>query len=314
MSKQLLRLVTIASATGVFLATFIGGATADELEDYLAEADEAIFSGRQATWCSYSGRTEFSVVDVEHAGSLVMVENAGSVQMVGGGRFSVVGESGVGVAITDWSSTDASGRYSTSKIETDTRLGRDVVVVSVDEADKVRARIWFDEATGAALGSEVYDGSGDLFRLSWMLDFDTTTRKLYAALRENGSTYDVVVSADANGLPDTAAGYMRSDTYAGPDESVHTFYTDGLFSFSIFVLDGRIANSPFVDADSMSAGGRSYRWILTPSELWVQWSGDGLSYVLVGDLPPDHLDQVLADLPQPAQGNILSRLWRGLFG
>ena len=73
MSRKLFRLVTVASLTGVFLATFIGAATADELEDYLAEADEAIFSGRQATWCSYSGHTEFSVVDVEHAGSLVMV-------------------------------------------------------------------------------------------------------------------------------------------------------------------------------------------------------------------------------------------------
>ena len=312
MSRKLFRLVTVASLTGVFLATFIGAATADELEDYLAEADEAIFSGRQATWCSYSGHTEFSVVDVEHAGSLVMVENAGSSQMAGGGRYAVVGESGVGIAITDWSATDANGRYSTSKIEADTRLGRDVVVVSVDEDEKIRARIWFDEETGATLGSEIYDGAGDLFRLSWMLDFDTSTRKLYAALREDGSTYDVVVSADADGLPDVVAGYTRSDTYAGPDESLHAFYADGLFSFSIFVIEGRIADSPFVDADAMSGG--SYRWILTPSELWVQWSGDGLTYVLVGDLPPDHLDKILAELPQPAQANILSRLWRGLFG
>ncbi|MCP4308275.1 MAG: hypothetical protein GY926_04495 [bacterium] len=312
MSRQLFRLVAVASLAGVFLATFVGGATAAELEDFLDEADQAIFSGRQATWCSYSGHTEFSVVDVEHAGALVMVENAGSSQMVGGGRYSVVGGSGAGIAITDWSSTDASSRYSTSSVEADTRLGRDVVVVSVDEEDKIRARIWFDKDTGAALGSEIYDSAGDLFRLSWMLDFDTSTRKLYAALRESGSTYDVVVSADGDGLPDVAAGYTRSDTYAGPDESLHAFYTDGLFSFSIFVIEGRISESPFVDADSMSGG--QYRWILTPSELWVQWSGDGLTYVLVGDLPPDHLDKVLPELPQPAQANILSRLWHGLFG
>ena len=314
MSKSVLRIITLASLTGVLVVALLGSADAQELDDYLTDADQATFGGRQATWCSFGGQTEFSVVSVEHAGPLVMVEAAGSSQMVGGGRYSVVDDVGGGIAISDWSSTDVSGRYSTASVEAESRLGRDVVVVSVAEGELIRARMWFDDETGAALGSEVYDDTGELFRLSWMLDFDANARKIYAALREAGSVYDVVAKTDVKSLPNTAAGYSLVDTYAGPDESVHFFYGDGLFSFSVFVIDGRIANSPFVDAETMNVGGRDYRWLLTPSDLWVQWSGGGLTYVLVGDLPPDHLEEVLPELPLPSQANILSRFWRGLFG
>lgn len=309
-----MRTLTMASVAGFVFVSSIQGAGAAELEDYLTQADDATFAGRQATWCSYGGHTEFSVVSVEHAGSLVMVESAGYAEMVGGGRYSVVGEMSSGVAISDWSSASPADRYQTASALHETRLGREVIVVTIDEDDDVRARIWFDEETGAALGSEIYDGAGDLFRLSWMLDFDPNPRKIFTMMRDDVSTYDVVVSADAGDLADAVAGYVRVDTYAGPDDSLHAFYSDGLFSFSIFLIEGRAPAGPFTDADVMRVDGSSYRWILTPSDMWVQWDGDGVTYVLVGDLPPDHLEQVLAGFPSPSRGNILARFWHGLFG
>lgn len=188
------------------------------------------------------------------------------------------------------------------------------MVVTVEEEDAIRARIWFDEDTGAALGSEVYDGAGELYRLTWMLDFDPNPRKIFTMMRDQGSTYDLVVSADAGDLAETVAGYMRVDSYAGPDDSLHAFYTDGLFSFSVFLIDGEMAGGPFTEAETMRVGGADYRWLLTPSDIWLQWAGGGKTYVLVGDLPPDHLVDVLAALPRPSQGNILERIWKGLFG
>jgi hypothetical protein len=185
-------------------------------------------------------------------------------------------------------------------------------VITVEEAGETRARFWFDAETGAALGSEVYDGQGELFRLSWMLDFDANPRRIYTVL--GASAYDLVVTADAGDLPATVAGYTRVDTYRGPNDSIHAFYSDGLFSFSVFLIDGEGVTGPFVDADEMSVGSGTYRWILTASELWVQWSGSGKTYVLVGDLPPDHLETVLQELPAPDGGNLLSRIWKGIFG
>lgn len=312
--RTLLRAGLIAAlATASFSATATSAA-ASELEDYLTEAGEASFAGRQATLCNYGDQSEFSVVSVEHAGSLVMIEDAGSSQMVGGGRYTVIGDAADGIALSGWSQGTTAERYVTASAVPESRLGRDVVVVTVEEDDAVRARIWFDEDTGAALGSEVYDGAGDLYRLSWMLDFDPNPRKIFTMMRDQDSTYDVVVTADAGDLADSVAGYLRVDSYAGPDDSVHAFYTDGLFSFSIFLIEGQFEAESFAGADVMSVDGSEYRWLLTPSDLWLHWAGDGHTFVLVGDLPPDHLEDVLSELPQPSQGSIFSRIWRGLFG
>lgn len=311
--RIVLRAATLLAIGGVLVVSATTAAGAIELEDFLAEAEDATFAGRQATWCSYGDQTEFSVVSVEHAGSLVMVEGTDSARMVGGGQYSVIGDAG-GIALSGWSTTSASDRYVTASATSETRLERQVMVVTVEEDDAVRARIWFDERTGAALGSEVYDGAGELFRLTWMLDFDPNPRKIFTMMRDQDSTYDLVISADAGELSETVAGYVRVDSYAGPDDSVHAFYTDGLFSFSVFLIEGELAGGPFEDADTMQVGGADYRWLLTPSDIWLQWAGGGKTFVLVGDLPPDHLREVLGELPRPSQGNIFSRIWRGLFG
>jgi hypothetical protein len=311
-NKNLLRLLLLTSMVAAVVATTTATASAGELEDYLTDAADSSFAGQQATWCSYDGETVFNVVSIEHAGDLLMVENADSEQMVGDGRNAVLG--GGGIALSTWSSVPVSDRYSVGSVDIEERLGRKVAVVTVDEGAEVRARIWFDDDTGAVLGSEVYDGSGNLFRLSWMLDFDPYPRKIYTVMGEAGSTYDVVASADAGSLPATIAGYERVDTYDGPDDSLHAFYADGLFSFSLFVIDGEVDVSSFRNADAMRVAGNEYRWLLTSSDLWLQWSTGGSTYVLVGDLPPDHLREVLTELPQPSRRNLLVRLWRGLFG
>jgi hypothetical protein len=312
MSRRIPRAILASSLAGLLLGAVVGAASADELEDYLAEAEEASYAGRQATWCSFLGETEFNVVSIEHAGNLLMVDNAGSEQVVGAGRNSIRG--GSGIALSGWSTVPLSDRYSVGAEENSQRLERNAVVVDVTEDDLLRARIWFDTATGAVLGSEVYDGSGELYRLSWLLDFDPNPRKIYEMMQDDGSTFDVVTAADVEDLPDSVAGYERVDTYTGPDDSLHAFYADGLFSFSLFVIDGELEVSLFETAETMKVAGAEYKWLLTPSDLWIEWSGGGHTYVLVGDLPPDHLEQVLVDLPGPSQANLLMRLWRGLFG
>jgi negative regulator of sigma E activity len=252
-------------------------------------------------------------MSVEHAGDMVMLEAQGSSQVLGGGTASTHG-TGSGVALADWSPVGLASRYEAAAVESGFRLGRDVLVVTVNEGGKMRARIWFDEDTHAPLGSEVYDGNEDLFRLSWLLDFDPNPRRIYTVLRDNEPVYDLVAVSSSDALPEMVGGYEKVDMYSGPSDSVHVYYSDGLFSFSVFVIVGEGATGPFVDAETMELGSGSYRWMLTPAELWVQWSGSGRTYVLVGDLPPDHLEAVLGELPMPSRGNIFSRLWNGIFG
>ena len=256
MRRTLTRTVTFAVMVGIFVFSSVVAAAAD-LEDYLDEAGGASFAGRQATWCSFRGQTEFNVVSVEHAGSVTMVENAGTSQVIGGGRNAVI-DGATGIAISDWSRAELSNRYVAASVDAESRLGRNVLVVTVDENDLIRARIWFDDETGAPLGSEIYDGAGNLFRLSWMLDFDPYPRKIFSMMGDKGSTYDVAVPADAPDLPDVVAGYTQVDAYTGPDDSVHAFYADGLFSFSVFLIEGQVESSPFADAEELTIAGSSF--------------------------------------------------------
>ena len=120
-----------------------------------------------------------------------------------------------------------------------------------------------------------------------------------------------MLPVDSETLPMQTAGYTRADTYAGPDNTVQAFYTDGLFKFSIFEIDGSADLDGFAESTVFDG---DYVQRVDPSELWVAWKRGGSTFVLVGDLPPDHLAQVLTDLPAPDSDSIISRIWRGIFG
>jgi hypothetical protein len=115
-------------------------------------------------------------------------------------------------------------------------------------------------------------------------------------------------------LPGSLAGYRRADAYAGPEGAVQAFYSDGLFSFSVFESHRTATPEAFRSATAFEVGGKLYRRIVTPTVTWVQWHAPDESYVLVGDLPPDHLVEVLRGLPEPGDRGLLVRLWRRLFG
>lgn len=311
MSRSLLRLVPVAVVAAAVLVGTVAPAVASDLGSYLDEAEASSYAGRQATWSTLDGDTTFGVVSVEHAGSMTMVEGASGDTMIGAGR--VFGSSGA-VVVHGWSAGSLSDRYQMADPQAVTRLGRDATLLTIQEGDTVRARIWMDDATSAPLGSEVYDGDGSLFRLSYMLDFTPNPTRLYAALRDGGGDFDVALPSDRSSLPATADGYGRLDVYTGPGDAVQAFFTDGLFSFSVFEVQGSVDTTPFADGSTAKINGSSYLRMLTPSEVWVVWKSGSMSYVLVGDLPPDHLADVLAELPRPSEANLFQRIWRGLFG
>jgi len=312
-NRVLRRTVPVTLVVGSMLFGTLSPAVANDLKDYLESAQQSQYAGQQATWSSYGGETQFGTVGIEHTGSMAMIERPDYSEMFGDGKYTTVGEGAGGVAISRWSVADPTNRYRTLAARADRRLGRDVTAVTVMEDRLVRARLWFDNETGALVGSEIYDGSGELYRVSWMLDFDPNPRKIFSVMGP-GSTYDVVMPSADGRLPTNLAGYVNVDTYGGPDDSVHAFYTDGIFSFSVFVVEGRMDAGPFSRAKTMNVDGARYQWILTPSDLWAQWESAGTSYLLVGDLPPDHLQAVLGGLPRPGGNSFLRRIWSSIFG
>jgi hypothetical protein len=44
------------------------------------------------------------------------------------------------------------------------------------------------------------------------------------------------------------------------------------------------------------------------------WNSPDTTLALVGDLPPDHIEQVLAELPKPGIRIWFRRIWARFFG
>ena len=89
----------------------------------------------------------------------------------------------------------------------------------------------------------------------------------------------------------------------------------GLFRFSVFEVSRKSDGGGLADAETVEIGGRGgYHRVYSPGAVSLFWRTPDVAYVLVGDLPPDHLVEVLEDLPSPSRPFVLKRVWRWAFG
>lgn len=306
--SRLRTLATILTA-GVFVIAGALPAVADDGLDELLEGIEGSeFSGTQVIITTWDGVTEVSVVTIDHGSEVTIVDGGDGVAMLGQGRAMRSG-GGNGAAVSDWTEV-ASQRYEFVMAGESIRQGRDVQRIEIREGALLRARMVLDLDSGAPLVTEVFDGEGRRFRYSAMLDFTPWSQGTAAPV---APVFDVSVPAPGTTVSELA-GYVRADTYAAPDDSLHSFFSDGLFSFSLFEFDG---SATFGEDETLTAfemAGREYQRRVTATDVYVTWQAAGATYVLVGDLPPDHLEDVLRELPRPRRKGFLSRLWGGLFG
>jgi hypothetical protein len=296
-------LVALGSAAPAF---------ADDFEDLLEAAAEADYAGRQIVVTFFDGETALEIMEIEHAGRMMMVSAEGSESMIGAGRLSA--GDGDGLTVSSWTTMQMSDRYEVGDQHSVRRLGRPANSIEVLEDGRKRMRLVFDDITGAPLVTEVFDGHGKLFRLTSMLEVDEIPHRIYSSPGHLSEEFEVLVPTARHSMPAGAAGYQLADVYSGPDDTLQAFYSDGLFSFSVFTVDGAASFERFADATVIELRGLKYRRLVSPGEIWVTWESAGTTYVLVGDLPPDHLDAVLGELPKPGRRNLFSRLWSGLFG
>ncbi len=307
MRRWLVPVVAVCASLGS-----LAPALANDFDDLMDAAGEADYSGRQIVVTFLDGQTALEIVEIEHAGSMMMVRVDGVESMIGAGRLSA--GDGDGLTVSSWTSMQMADRYEVGTRTASRRLGREASSIEILEEGRRRMRLVFDDTTGAPLVTEVYDGNGKLFRLSAMLEVDEIPHRIYSSPRHYSQEFEVLVPTARHSMPAGAAGYRLADVYDGPDDGIQGFYSDGVFSFSLFAVDGTAEVDRFADATVVEAQGLKYRRLVSPGEIWVTWRSAATTYVLVGDLPPDHLDAVLDELPKPGRRNLFSRLWSGLFG
>ncbi|OFW67082.1 MAG: hypothetical protein A2Z12_04130 [Actinobacteria bacterium RBG_16_68_21] len=307
-----------AIALTIVAFTLWGGATAradDELQQYLEQAAVAEFHATGIVMSSWGTESVAAMYEITRSHGMSMVRGPAGDLMVVDGLTAVGSAEGwyaveVGEA-ADWVLAD---RYTLGAPMPTTRLGRPASELMVFEDGTPRLRLIVDDASRVPLLTEVLDGDGRVFRVATLIDFAPEQPAAPARPQSYGSHHMVMPMAEYSGLPGILAGYRLTDTYGDPNGIVQGYYSDGLFSFSVFESKRGGTPGAFADAAAFTVDGSAYRRLVTPSYAWVQWHAPDRSYVLVGDLPPDHLAAVLVELPRPGDRGLFVRLWRRLFG
>ncbi|MEN8114911.1 MAG: hypothetical protein ABFS21_11060 [Actinomycetota bacterium] len=307
------RLVVVAGLAAVAIAVSVAPACADDLSDYLADADEAIYSGKRFVGTTWDGIVSAGIVEVQHHGGMATVGSGSAYATVGDGRWFRGDPDEDGFSFVRRSIPDSTGRYTIAHGDPAEHLGRSAHVLDILENGELRMRVIVDDSTSAPVVTEVYAPDGSVFRSSSMVEFSVSADADMVAGGDR--EYRMMVPLDEIDFPAEAAGYELIDAYAAPESALQAFYTDGLFSFSLFSTSGRADwTASADDVHPYVAGEYAYLRVVKPATVWVLWNAPDRAMALVGDLPPDHIEAVLAELPRPGAENWMKRIWNRIFG
>ena len=311
--RTLKRSVAMGSTAAVAVTMMASGASADELTDYLERANQSTYTANRLVVSVWGGQTQISSSFVEHSRGMEMVEVDSTWTVVGNGTAMTMDEAPLGVAFMAISEPISTGRYAVSDVTSVTHMGRSCELVRVTEGDTLRAKFLVDVRTGAPLVSETFTDEGKVFRRSSLQNF-LAYRTYSSPSSATGTEYDIVMPGASDLLPDSLAGYLLVDVSEAPGNSEQGFYSDGLFTFSLFVLGDVASVTGFDSPIPLVTDSGAYDLVSTPQDVSIHWTDLANHFVLVGDLPPDHAVDVLAELPAPNARSAFAQWWHGLFG
>lgn len=176
-----------------------------------------------------------------------------------------------------------------------------VVVVASDDDGQARGRFAIDRETGQLLRRAVLDERGDVVRVQQFVTIITGGVDLPAPAMPGGSVKDAPMPIKT--LPsgfvtqvDVGSGYRLLGQYLQPDGAVQLYYSDGLFTASVFQRSGRLdwdALPPGTSAEIDGVRARSYA---TPTGTLVVWGDRDVVLTAVGDGPPDAVIGIVAEM------------------
>jgi len=310
---RLSRSVLVGTTFAVAFAVLAPAASAGDLEDIITSARDATFNATRITKSVWGDQIEVTDQLVEHwsGGELVKTNSAWTV--AGNGRLVTMGEVPSGLVFLTAQTTPEIERYEVGKVTDVTHMHREAERVEIMEGDLKRATLIIDKRSGAVLLAETFNEHGRVFRTIALSDFKPY--RMYPEPEDMSSVpVQVIMHTDSDVLPDEVAGYTMVDVFPGPGGSEQGFYSDGLFGFSLFSISRRTAIDGFEDSMALITDHGLYEMVPTARDVRMRWANRHQNFVLVGDIPPDHLEEILAALPTPERDSMLKIWWHKLFG
>lgn len=295
------RLLVVSLA--MMLSSLSSMASAGELENRLERSRNATFTARQVTTCATPDGRRDALTAVGQSNGIMQVA-------AGNGTAVVVGRGARPVETEPTTDPIVTGSYETSPARSVRVVERWASQVTVrDLAGLERARMTFDFATGAVLGMVVLNGDGSTYCAIETIEFSDAAPPPVPVPEP-----PVTVDLDGSNLAPVVAGFTLRELFAFEgDSGVVGYYSDGLFSFTLLSSPAPVTLSaePFTTVET--PGGSYTRWFGAGQAAYA-WENLEGGWILMGDLPLDLQEAVLAELPPPQSPKFFARVWRSLFG
>lgn len=287
-----------------------------DLGGYLERSAGSDYSGELLVSCGTPDGSRDAVIQIAQTDGWVEAWTEGEDSRVTAGQGTMSTKSGgevVGVAVETGETTSESPAYEVGDSADGIYLGRPVQEVTLLRDGTDRVRLTVDDATDVVLRTEILDGNGDVYCDRRLLSFEPGRATLAGPVSDSGVVAAHPMEETPAGHPASTSGFELFDTY-DLDDGTLSYYSDGFFSFGLVVTNRPFTFSPDQEVETIAAGRGEYRRSFSAGNVSVAWQAQPGNLALVGDLPPDLLEAVLADLPAPMTPGLLGRIWDRLFG
>lgn len=190
-----------------------------------------------------------------------------------------------------------------------------------EKPGRVSERFAVDDATGLLLRREQLDRRGRVERAVRFVELNDPTPASTSGSDDAPSAEGSAPKAIAktNAAAEVPArlghGFARTGLYRAADGSTHSFYSDGIYTVSVFRQDGELDRQELPDdSTSTDYAGRTLTTYSTPSGAVVVWADDDRVFTLVSDAPKYDLDAIVRGLPEASEVGTATEVARFVLG
>jgi hypothetical protein len=289
-------------------------AWATELDELLEQSLDAAYTAEQIISCSTPDGVRDAVVTIAQSNGEIRLASTvtGDVQVSSGDggwalsrQGGVVSSASVGSGVVPFQPL-----YVVEDAGSSDFLGRGATVHKLLRDGVLRAELLFDDDTGALVAATTFSANGDTYCDRRFVSFDPTDPGFEARELIESDELQPQTGLET-ALPETVAGFDRLDLYEDEVGFRFAYYSDGFFSFAVFETPTTVA---LPGAETVQFGDGTYQRTFTAGQATYVWETRLGGMALLGDLPPDMHEGVLASLPESRTPGIFRRLWRSLFG
>lgn len=286
-----------------------GDGTGERLIESAARAAHAYaFTGVVAVEWYESGRKQVERVPVDDEDGMLRL-GSGARVMTDGERTLVRERDGWTVLwgrVSAGSRPSPSDKYAVAVTGTARVAGRDATIVEArdEKTGALRARLYIDDATHLMLQREQIGAGGRVERSVGFVEITTPETVSARRFASPHPTHVAQPRPVANvgrsyHAPRTLGdGFRIVDAYEQPGGGVQLYYSDGLFTMSLFEQHGSLDDAalPHGGRDE-TVDGRRVRVYDTPGVETIVWGANDVVYSCVTDAPRADRVSMLGDLP-----------------